>query len=130
MKRISNLTDIRRRTDQQFQNIGFKVSRLMFEVKLEKPYKTCVKHTILNLGHALITRYEAPRMHKPHECHLEGSGEHLGASCGPPGSHLVVEVSHACIKALLKNNPTTPLTIQPQALILQPGLAECAKPLK
>ena len=29
-------------------------------------------------------------MHKPHECHLEGSREHLGASCGPPGSHLGV----------------------------------------
>ncbi len=27
-------------------------------------------------------------------------------------------------------NPTTPLMIQPQVLILQPGLAECAKLLK
>ena len=37
-----------------------------------------------------LTHHEAPRMHKPHECHLEGSREHLGASCGPPGSHLGV----------------------------------------
>ena len=53
----------------------------MFEVNLKKGYKTCVKHTILNLGHALLTHHEAPRIHKPHECHLEGSWEHLGASC-------------------------------------------------
>ena len=27
-------------------------------------------------------------MHELHECHLEGSGEHLGASCGPSGGNL------------------------------------------
>ena len=60
----------------------------MFEAKLKKAYKTCVKHTIIDLGHALLTHHEAPRIHKPHECHLEGFWEHLGASCGPSGSHL------------------------------------------
>ena len=60
----------------------------MFEAKLKQTYKTCVKHTILDLGHALLTHHEAPRIHKPHECHLEGSWDHLGASCGPSGSHL------------------------------------------
>ena len=60
----------------------------MFEVKLKKPYKTCVKHTILNLGYALLNHREAPRTHKPHECHLEGPWGHLGASCGPSGGHL------------------------------------------
>ena len=62
----------------------------MFEGKLKKAYKTCVKHTICDLGHALLTHHEAPRIHKPHKCHLEGSGKHLGASCWPSGSHLGV----------------------------------------
>ena len=56
--------------------------------KLKKAYKTFVKHTILYLGHALLTHHEAPRIHKLHECHLDGSWDHLGASCCPPGSHL------------------------------------------
>ena len=62
----------------------------MFEGLLKKAYNTCVKHTILDLGHALLTHLEAPRIHKPHEGHPEGSWEHLGASCGPSGSHLGV----------------------------------------
>ena len=62
----------------------------MFKGKLKKAYQTYVKHTILDLVQALLTHNEAPRIHKPHECHLEGSWERLGASCGPPGSHLVV----------------------------------------
>ena len=66
------------------------MSMSMFEGKLKKTYKTCVKHTICDLGHALLTHPEAPRIHKPHECHLEGSWEHLGASCWPSGSHLGV----------------------------------------
>ena len=68
----------------------FRVSRLTFEGLLKKAYKTCVKHTILDLGHALLTHLEAPRIHKLHEGHPEGSWEHLGASCGPSGSHLGV----------------------------------------
>ena len=66
----------------------FRVSRLPFEGLLKKAYKTCVKHTILDLGHALLTHLEAPRIHKLHEGHPEGSWEHLGASCGPSGNHL------------------------------------------
>ena len=66
----------------------------MFEVKLKKPYKTCVKHTILNLGYALLNHREAPRTHKPHECHLEGPWGHLGASCGPSGGHLNPSEGH------------------------------------
>ena len=62
----------------------------MFEGKLKTTYKTNVKHTILDLGQALLTHHEAPRIHKPYECHLEGSWEHLGASCWLPGSHLGV----------------------------------------
>ena len=58
----------------------------MFEGLLKKAYKTSVKHTILDLGHALLTHPEAPKIHKLHEGHPEGSWEHLGASCGP--SHL------------------------------------------
>ena len=58
--------------------------------KLKKAYKTSVKHTILNLGYALLSHHDAPKIHKPHERHLEGSREHLGASCGPPWSHLGV----------------------------------------
>ena len=50
----------------------------------------CVKHTILDLGQALLTHLEAPRIHEPHEGHPESSWEHLGASCGPSGSHLGV----------------------------------------
>ena len=61
--------------------MGFRMSRSMFEGKLNKAYKTIVKHTILDLGHALLTYHEAPRIHKPHEVHLEGSWEPLGASC-------------------------------------------------
>ena len=113
----------------------------MFEGKLKKAYKTCVKHTILNLGHALLTHHEAPRIHKPHECHPEGSWEHLGASCGPSGSHLEVlwELpgaswehsghSTTCLGRAIQQN-SQPFTSQPQVFILQPGLAECAKPLK
>ena len=70
--------------------MGFTVSRSMFEVKLTKAYKTNVKHTILDLGHALLTHHEATRIHKPHQCHPEGSREHLGASFGPSGNHLEV----------------------------------------
>ena len=66
------------------------MSRSVFEGKLKKTYKTSVKHTILDLGHALLTHLEAPRIHEPHEGHPEGSWEHLGASCGPSGSHLKV----------------------------------------
>ena len=68
--------------------MGFKVSRSMFEAKLKNAYKTLVKRIILDLGHALLTHHGAQRIHKPHECHLESSWEHLGASCGPSGSHL------------------------------------------
>ena len=64
--------------------------RSMFEGKLKKAYKTSVKHTICDLGRALLTHHEAPRIHKPHEGHPEGSEDHLGASCGPSGSHLGV----------------------------------------
>ena len=60
----------------------------MFEGKLKKAYKTYVKHNILDLVQALLTHLEAPRIHKPHDRHLEGSWECLGASCGLPGSHL------------------------------------------
>ena len=66
------------------------MSRSVFEGKLKKAYKTCVKHTILDLGHALLTHHEATRIHKPHQCHPEGSREHLGASFGPSGNHLEV----------------------------------------
>ena len=59
-------------------------------MKLKKAYKTVVKHTIIDFVQALLTHHEAPRIHKPHECHLEGSWEHLGASCGLPGAHLGV----------------------------------------
>ena len=62
----------------------------MFEGLLNKTYKTCVKQTILDLGHALLTHLEAPRIHKPHEGQPEGSEEHLGASGGPFGSNLGV----------------------------------------
>ena len=55
------------------------MSRSTFEGKLEKTNKTCLKLSILDLGHALLTHHEAPRIHKSHECHLEGSWEHLGA---------------------------------------------------
>ena len=44
------------------------------------------KHIIRALAHDLLNHNEAPRMHKPHECHLEGSWEHLGASCGLSGA--------------------------------------------
>ena len=70
--------------------MGFRMSMAMLDVNFKKAYKTSVKHTILNLGYALRTHHEAPRTHKPHECHLEGPWEHLGASCGPSGSHLGV----------------------------------------
>ena len=56
----------------------------------KQAYETNVNHIIRDVKHALLTHHEAPRMHKPHECHLEGSREHFGASCGPPGSHLGV----------------------------------------
>ena len=49
------------------------MSRSVFEGKLNKAYKTIVKHTILDLGHALLTHHEAPSMHTPHKCHLEAS---------------------------------------------------------
>ena len=62
----------------------------MFEGKLKKDYKTSVKHTICDLGHALLTHHYAPRMYKTQKSHLEGSWMHLGASCLPPGSHLGV----------------------------------------
>ena len=68
--------------------MGFRVSRSMLTGQLNKHYKTSVKPTIRDLGHALLTHQEVQRMHKPHECHLEGSWEHLGASCGPSGGHL------------------------------------------
>ena len=67
----------------------------MFEGKLKKRYKTYVKHTICNLGHALLTYHEAPRVHKPHECHLDGSWKHLAASCSPSGSHLGISLGHS-----------------------------------
>ena len=51
----------------------------MFEGKLKKAYQTYVKHTICDLGHALLTHHEATRIHKPHECHLEGSWQHIRA---------------------------------------------------
>ena len=51
-------------------------------------YKICVKHSILNLGHALLPHYEAPIINKPHEYHLEGSWGHLGASSEPSGGNL------------------------------------------
>ena len=66
------------------------MSRSVFEGKLNKAYKTCVKHTILDLGHALLTHDEAKIIHKPHQCHSEGSRKHLGASFGPSGNHLEV----------------------------------------
>ena len=66
------------------------MSKSVFEGKLKKAYKTNVKHTILDLGHALLTHHEATRIHKPHQCHPEGSREHLGASFGPSGNHLEV----------------------------------------
>ena len=66
------------------------MSKLMFDGLLKKAYKTCVKHIILDLGHVPLTHPEAPRVHKLHEGHPEGSWEHLGASCGPSGSHLGV----------------------------------------
>ena len=143
--------------------MGIRVSMPMFEAKLTKAYKTFVKHTILDLGHALLTHHEAPRIHKPHECHLESSREHLGASCGPSGSHLgaiwgargsfpgphrshlgaiwgscgsfpgphgsLLAFPKKCSGRTIQQHPQR-LTIQPQVIILQPGLAECAKPLK
>ena len=51
----------------------------MFEGLLKKACKTYVKHTILDLGHALLTHPEAPRIHELHEGHPEGS---WGASWG------------------------------------------------
>ena len=60
----------------------------MFEGELKQTYKPNVKHTFFNLAHAMLNHHEAPRIHKPHECHLEGSWEHFGASCGPSGSYL------------------------------------------
>ena len=62
----------------------------MFEGKLNKAYKTSVKHTIIDLGQALLTHHEAPRIHKPHECHPDSSWERRGASCGLSGIHLGV----------------------------------------
>ena len=70
--------------------MGFRMPRSMFEAKLKKAYKTLRRHIILDLGHALLTHHEAQRIHKPHECHLDGSWEHLGASCGPSGNNLGV----------------------------------------
>ena len=58
--------------------------------QFKNAYTTSVKHTNLDFVEALLTLHEAPRIYKPHECHLEGSWEHLGASCGPSGSHLGV----------------------------------------
>ena len=105
----------------------------MFEVKLKKPYKTCVKHTILNLGHALLTHHEAPRIHKPHKCHLEGSWEHLGASCGPSGGHLGA-ILGSCgglpgafmgpfwiFKNILRKNNPTPSTSHDSTTSLPPS---------
>ena len=60
----------------------------MFEGKLKQTAKTIVKHTILNVGHALLTHHEAPRTHKLHECDMEGSSEQLGVSCETSGCHL------------------------------------------
>ena len=135
------------------------MSRTKFEAKCVKTDKTSVKQPILDLGHALLTRHATPRMHKPHECHLEGSWGHLGASCGPYGSHLGVlwqlpgaswepsgshpgvlwelpgaswepsGLSKTCVRKTIQQHPQ-PLTIQPRVIILQPGLAECAKLLK
>ena len=136
------------------------MSRSVFDGKLKKAYKTRVKHTILDLGHALLTHHEATRIHKPHQCHPEGSREHLGASCGPSGNHLEVlwelrdtssELSgnHLGVswklsgdsweppsfsKNIFQENDTTTssnFTMQPQDFFtVQPGLAECAKPLE
>ena len=64
------------------------MSKSMFEGKLTQTYNTSVKYTILDLGHALLTHHEATRIHKPHQCHPEGSREHLGASFGPSVKHL------------------------------------------
>ena len=83
-------TNVKRRILDLGHDMGFRVPRLMFEAKLKKEYKTLVTHIILDLGHALLTHHEAPRIHKPHECHLEGSWAHPWAPCGPSGSHLGV----------------------------------------
>ena len=56
----------------------------------QKSLQNRVKHTILDLGHALLTYNEATRIHKPHECHPEGSREHLRVSFGTSGNHLEI----------------------------------------
>ena len=66
----------------------FRLPRSMLTGQLKTQYKTSVKRTIRDLGHSLLTHHGAPRMHKPHECHLEGSWKHLGASSEPPASYL------------------------------------------
>ena len=145
--------------------------RLLFEVNFKKAYKTYVKHTILNLVYALLNHHEAPRTHKPHECHLEGPWGHLGASCGPSGGHLSLSGGHQgvlwgpsrgfmgafwqfnnkkCKPRLMQTcrfytnvSPNTQphgskpsefviasCHFQQELIILQPGPAECAKPLK
>ena len=60
----------------------------------------------------------------------EASG-HLGAIWGP-SEGLVGDFMGAFwqFKNILGKSHPQPLTIQPQVFILQPGLAECAKPLK
>ena len=72
----------------------FKVSKLMFEGQLKKAYKTSVKHTIIDLGHALLIHHEALRIHKPNACHLECSWDHLGATCEQEMGQLY----HKCTK--------------------------------
>jgi len=54
----------------------------MSEGKLHKMCKTYARSTIRDLGHALQTHHDAPRMHKPHQCHLKAPGRTLGPHVG------------------------------------------------
>ena len=129
------------------------MSRPVFEGKhKKKAYKACVKRTILNVEHALLTHSDTTGINNPHRCHPEGSRKHLGASCGPSGDHLEIvrelldtswELSGSHLGVLWElpggsrgafkhlknmlheNNTSTPLTItiQQEDILLQPGLA-------
>ena len=78
------------KTSVKSTNYRFKVQSLKTNVlsATQKHYKTSVKSTIRDLGRALLDPPRGAKNAQAHECHLEGSREHLGASCGPPGSHL------------------------------------------
>ena len=84
--------------------MGFRMSRSMLEGTLKQAYHTCVKHTSLDLGHALLTHHEAPRIHSRVSpggllgtswgltwAIWEQSGGPVGAFSGPHGNLLEIQ---------------------------------------